>query len=60
MTTTSSDPPTESFTSDGPDARTDERYAQVKLEENVILLYDRENENAWITSATTIALAEAA
>lgn len=60
MTTTSSDPPTESFTTEGPDARTYERYAQVKLEENVILLYDREKESAWISSDDTITLAEAA
>lgn len=60
MTTTSSDPPTESFTSEGPDARTYDRYAQVKLEDDVLLLYDREEETAWITSDAAIELAETA
>lgn len=53
---TSTDHP---FTTLGPDARTYERYAQVDLEENVVLLYDRDHENGWITSDTPVALSAA-
>lgn len=47
------------FTTLGPDARTHEQYAQVDLEENVVLLYDRTHENGWITSDTAVPLSEA-
>lgn len=61
MSTTDSDPPADStFTSIGPDAGTYERYAQVTLEADTILLYDREKEDAWITSDTAVVLTEAA
>lgn len=61
MSTTARDTPDDaSFTTIGPDARDYERYVQVDLEEDAILLYDRENENAWVTSDAVVALTEAA
>lgn len=37
-----------------------ERYAAVDMAEDAVLLYDRENENAWISSDARVALTEAA
>lgn len=48
------------FTTIGPDACLYERYAAVELAENAHLVYDRDNENAWISSDVTVSLAEAA
>lgn len=56
--TTRDTPDDPAFTTIGPDAHDYERYAQVYLEEDAILLYDRENEDAWITSDAGVAFTE--
>lgn len=61
MAATTRDTPDDlAFTTIGPDARGYERYAQVDLEAGAILLYDRENEKAWLTSDAVVPLTEAA
>lgn len=55
------DDPTEvAYTTVGPDARSYRRYAQVILEGSSILVYDRDNENAWIESTMGLSLAQQA
>jgi len=44
----------------GLDAPDYEQYAEVTLEEEHVLLYDRDDEEAWMKSDTAIDLAEAA
>lgn len=48
-----------SFTTIGPDACCYERYAAVELAENAVLVYDRDDDNAWISSDVTVSLGEA-
>lgn len=57
--TTRDNPDGEAFTTLGPDARAYERYAQVELDEDTLLVYDIEVENAWISSDTVVTLREA-
>lgn len=61
MSTTPRDRPDDSeFTTIGPDAHTYERYEQVAIEDGSVLLYDRTNEDAWITSDAPVVLATVA
>lgn len=48
------------FTTMGPDARDYGRYAEVHLEDERVLLYDQDDETAWIQSDVSVPLAEAA
>lgn len=48
------------YTTMGPDARDYEQYAEVTLEEDHVLLYDRDDEEAWIKSDVAIDVTEAA
>lgn len=48
------------FSTLGPDARAYERYAQVDLDEETLLLYDIDEEAAWISSDTVVSLSETA
>lgn len=58
MSTTPSEPRDDAeFTTLGPDAQTYEQYAQVDLNAGVVLLYERANENAWLTSDAAVGLA---
>lgn len=58
MSATTPDSTGHTYETIGPDARSYGRYAQVRLEDSEILLYDRDDENAWITSDLCVALAE--
>lgn len=40
------------------DSRKDERYTSTRLEDGRLVLYDRTNTEAWITTAASIDLAE--
>jgi len=40
----------------GADATEFERYADVRLEEGEVVVYDRDNEEAWIQSESAIGL----
>lgn len=53
------DDPTE-FTTLGPDAARYEQYTTVELDEGVVLLYDREEEEAWLQSDAAVDLDEVA
>lgn len=57
--TTRDNPDDERFTTIGPDARAYERYAQVDLDEDTMLVYDVDVETAWISSDTAVSLTEA-
>lgn len=59
MTETTRDGRTE-YTTLGPDAAGYERYATVELDEGVVLLYDREEEDAWLQSDAAVELDAAA
>lgn len=48
------------FASIGPDARAYERYAQADLAGGRVLLYDREEATAWLTTDVTVPLTEIA
>lgn len=57
MSTTPDNPPDEiEFTTLGPDANDYARYAQVIQDNGGVLLYDRENEDAWIASDASVEL----
>jgi len=48
------------FATLGPDARAYECYAQADLAGGRVLLYDREEETAWLTADVTVPLTEIA
>lgn len=55
MTEITRNSPTE-YTTLGPDAAAYERYATIELDEGVVLLYDREEEEAWLQSDVAVDL----
>lgn len=55
MTETTRDESTE-YTTLGPDATGYEQYTTVELDEGVVLLYDREEEEAWLQSDAAVDL----
>lgn len=57
--TTRDNPDDDAFTTLGPDARAYERYAQVELDEDTVVVYDIEVETAWISSDMVVTLTEA-
>lgn len=57
--TTRDNPDDDAFTTLGPDARVYERYAQVELDEDTVVVYDIEVETAWISSDMVVTLTEA-
>lgn len=56
MTETANAPDDYEFTTLGPDAQEYEAYAMVTLDAGQVLLYDVDDEDAWIQSDTAVSL----
>lgn len=50
--------PDDEFTTMGPDAQEYGRYALATIQEDQVILYDIEDEEAWIQSDTALLLAD--
>lgn len=48
----------EEYTTVGPEASDYERYAMVSLDDGEVLLYDRDDEDAWIQSDASVDVAD--
>lgn len=58
MTETVHSPDDHEFTTMGPDAQRYDRYATVTTDDDEVILYDIDEETAWLQSDTAVSLAE--